>query len=194
MPSFSGRVARGVSGKIAKLIDDQIVERFYDDDEVERVTFDRNSTVNPIRVYFGLLAIKATGGPSFIVQRDAAGGSGQVLGSYSFAGQDTSGNVQAAGAEIQGVNHPTSTDIGADIVFRTRSAGGSLTRRAAILKDGAIEIGLSGGPQILRGSGSPEGVVSAPLGSEYRNELGGTGQTLWIKETAPTANTGWVAK
>lgn len=55
------------------------------------------------------------------------------------------------------------------------------------------EIG-EGGPQSLAGTGSPEGVISAPLGSEYRNKSGGAGQTLWIKETAPTGSTGWVAK
>ena len=42
------------------------------------------------------------------------------------------------------------------------------------------------------GHGSPEGVVSAPPGSDYRNLDGGAGQTLWIKRTGSDPN-GWFA-
>lgn len=46
--------------------------------------------------------------------------------------------------------------------------------------------------RITSGSGSPEGVVSAPVGSEYHRTDGGTGTTLYIKESG-SGNTGWVA-
>jgi hypothetical protein len=42
------------------------------------------------------------------------------------------------------------------------------------------------------GRGSPEGTVSAPPGSDYRNLDGGTGQTFWVKRSGGGA-TGWVA-
>ena len=42
------------------------------------------------------------------------------------------------------------------------------------------------------GTGSPEGVVTAPPGSDYRNLAGGVGETFWVKQTG-TAATGWVA-
>ncbi len=42
------------------------------------------------------------------------------------------------------------------------------------------------------GNGSPEGTVTAPLGSLYRRLDGGVGTTLYSKETG-TGNTGWVA-
>ncbi len=42
------------------------------------------------------------------------------------------------------------------------------------------------------GSGSPEGVVTANIGSTYRRTNGGTGTTFYIKESG-TGNTGWVA-
>ena len=42
------------------------------------------------------------------------------------------------------------------------------------------------------GTGSPEGVVTAPPGSDYRNLAGGVGGTFWVKQTG-TAATGWVA-
>lgn len=47
---------------------------------------------------------------------------------------------------------------------------------------------------IYQGNGSPEGVVTAPRGSEYRRWDGGAGTSFYIKESAGTLNTGWVAK
>ena len=44
-----------------------------------------------------------------------------------------------------------------------------------------------------RGTGSPEGVVAAPIGSLYTRTDGGAGTTLYVKESG-TGNTGWVAK
>jgi len=49
------------------------------------------------------------------------------------------------------------------------------------------------GIQIHTGSGSPEGIVTAPPGSLYSNTAGGAGTTLYVKESG-TSNTGWVAK
>lgn len=43
------------------------------------------------------------------------------------------------------------------------------------------------------GSGSPEGVVTAPIGTYYSRTDGGTGTSLYVKESG-TGNTGWVAK
>lgn len=44
-----------------------------------------------------------------------------------------------------------------------------------------------------KGSGSPEGVVTAPVGSIYLRTDGGAGTTFYVKESG-TGNTGWVAK
>jgi hypothetical protein len=43
------------------------------------------------------------------------------------------------------------------------------------------------------GTGSPEGVVTAPVGSMYTRTNGAANTTLYIKETG-TGNTGWTAK
>lgn len=43
------------------------------------------------------------------------------------------------------------------------------------------------------GSGSPESVLSASVGSTYRRTDGGSGTTFYVKESG-TGNTGWVAK
>lgn len=46
---------------------------------------------------------------------------------------------------------------------------------------------------ISGGTGSPAGVVSAPVGSIWLRTDGGAGTTLYVKESG-TGNTGWVAK
>jgi hypothetical protein len=46
---------------------------------------------------------------------------------------------------------------------------------------------------IRSGTGTPEGVVTAPVGSLFLRKDGGAGSTLYVKETG-TGNTGWVAK
>lgn len=43
------------------------------------------------------------------------------------------------------------------------------------------------------GAGSPEGVVTAPVGSLYTNRSGSTSTTLYVK-TSGSGNTGWTAK
>ena len=50
----------------------------------------------------------------------------------------------------------------------------------------------SAGPQILAGTGTPEGVVAAPVGSLYQRSNGAGNTTLYVKESG-TGNTGWVA-
>ena len=47
--------------------------------------------------------------------------------------------------------------------------------------------------RIKGGTGSPETVVTAPVGSLYLRSDGGAGTTLYVKETG-TGNTGWVGK
>ena len=56
-----------------------------------------------------------------------------------------------------------------------------------------IEFGWSSGPRDMSGTGSPEGVVTAPKGSLWRRTDGGASTTLYVKESG-SGNTGWVAK
>lgn len=46
---------------------------------------------------------------------------------------------------------------------------------------------------IQSGSGSPEGVVTAVVGTLYLRTNGGASTTLYLKESG-TSSTGWVAK
>ena len=47
---------------------------------------------------------------------------------------------------------------------------------------------------ITSGTGSPEGVVAAPVGSIYTNISGGASTTLYIKTSGAATSTGWTAK
>jgi hypothetical protein len=49
------------------------------------------------------------------------------------------------------------------------------------------------GPKIIPGTNTPEGAVTAPVGSLFLRADGGAGSTLYVKESG-TGNTGWVAK
>ena len=56
-----------------------------------------------------------------------------------------------------------------------------------------ISFGASRTVTFSSGSGSPEGVITAAVGSIYTRTNGGAGTTLYVKESG-TGNTGWVAK
>lgn len=58
---------------------------------------------------------------------------------------------------------------------------------------GPIRTGSSIGPTWSSGAGSPEGVVTAPVGSLFSRTDGGTGTSLYVKQTG-TGNTGWIGK
>lgn len=78
------------------------------------------------------------------------------------------------------------------------------TRRATMTSGVAVGLGASHAVAwldsndaptngIYSGTGSPEGVVTAGVGSLYTRRDGGAGSTLYVKESG-TGNTGWVAK
>lgn len=52
---------------------------------------------------------------------------------------------------------------------------------------------MDNGPFWSGGAGSPEGAVTAPIGSIYSRTDGGASTTMYVKESG-TGNTGWVAK
>jgi hypothetical protein len=61
-----------------------------------------------------------------------------------------------------------------------------------VVQVGSVRFGAAG-PTQLTGSGSPEGVITAPVGSIYLRTGGGDGTAFYSKETG-AGNTGWVAK
>lgn len=87
-------------------------------------------------------------------------------------------NIASAGSNVILVNcNPTPT---------------SATTKALLPKTSTI-IGGRNYPQMMQGAGSPEGVVSAPLGSTWMRTDGGPGSSFYVKESG-TSVVGWVAK
>jgi hypothetical protein len=84
-------------------------------------------------------------------------------------------------------------------------AGGNEVLRGSVSGDVSVPIGntvvstaskgflLPGGISWTSGSGSPEGVVTAPVGSLYSRSDGGLLSSLYVKESG-SGNTGWVGK
>lgn len=67
-----------------------------------------------------------------------------------------------------------------------------IQRAAPALYSLDAPIALSTGATINTGTGSPEGVVTAPVGSVYVRTDGAAGTVLYVKESG-AGNTGWVA-
>lgn len=91
----------------------------------------------------------------------------------------------------------TNEASGAALQF-TQAGTGSITfdvnsvREAAIDASG-IHAGSTSAPFWTSGSGTPEGAVTAPVGSIFSRTDGGAGTSFYVKESG-AGNTGWVAK
>lgn len=90
-----------------------------------------------------------------------------------------------------------STGSGSSVIILSTSAAGSTgtTTRAATerVRISSAGIQLNSGPIWASGTGSPEGVVTAGIGSIYSRTDGGASTSLYVKESG-TGNTGWAAK
>ncbi|MEY2886280.1 MAG: Gordonia phage Sour [Actinomycetota bacterium] len=122
----------------------------------------------------------------------------------SFDLQSTSNVVM----DVTRVNAATDTKIWRDVTgtaSRARqvvSDAGSATNFEIVTRSGttvsqiewrASAFKFNQGPTITTGTGTPEGVVTAPIGSLHLRTDGGASTTLYVKQSG-TGNTGWVAK
>jgi hypothetical protein len=125
-------------------------------------------------------AIKRNGTGIHIVLADDSGFAPLNCGNLA-----ANGNIRSTDTALIGWLNTRSAMISpADGVIRlTNNAGTSYTR----LELGEANLGIS------RGTGSPEGVVTALVGSLYLRTDGGLLTTLYVKESG-TGNTGWAAK
>lgn len=114
----------------------------------------------------------------------------------------TSGNLTATGISVltdstrsAGANNLTNVGMlasasGAQINIALQTDAGDVVFNAA---SGSIYFGSRSGPLLKSGTGTPEGAVTAPVGSMFLRTDGGAGTSFYIKESG-TGNTGWVAK
>ena len=106
------------------------------------------------------------------------------------------GNSSAAPFIATNDHHATSKKYVDDAI-----AASGIGTDSDIVTTGNIQAGIitassvvqSSGPSWTSGTGSPEGVVTASVGSLYSRTDGGAGTTLYVKETG-ASNTGWLAK
>lgn len=77
-----------------------------------------------------------------------------------------------------------------DTAFQiVRAAGGAITLARPTIITSSLRVSNTAAT-ITSGTGSPEGVVTAPVGSLFLRTDGGAGTTLYIKESG-AGNTGW---
>lgn len=94
-------------------------------------------------------------------------------------------NVEDALAEVKEL-----VDDLVDSTLYLPISGGTMTGPIGI---GNASDSMSAVVQILKGTSSPEGSVTAPAGSIFVDISGGAGTTLYVKESG-AGNTGWAAK
>jgi hypothetical protein len=103
----------------------------------------------------------------------------------------------AAGNSLLAVSADGTTTTQQAAFFRSKGTGAIASFNNAalavwnILTSGRVV--LNAGPAWCSGTGSPESVVTAPIGSIYSRTDGGAATSLYVKE-AGAGNVGWVAK
>jgi hypothetical protein len=127
-------------------------------------------------------ALKIANNKNFVWEK--SDGSNGVTAGASVAGDITFNNLVSGTAFAWAV---TGTGSGSRHQW---SVGG--TNRLVVDNSG-IRHGSTAAPFSTSGSGSPEGVVTAIVGSFYLRTDGGAATSIYIKESG-TGNTGWVAK
>ncbi|MFM2007615.1 MAG: hypothetical protein RLZZ09_3270 [Pseudomonadota bacterium] len=134
-----------------------------------------------------------TGNNAVAIGSGSGAGSGNnntIIGTNAANGLTTGGQNVVIGTSVaqnlQNGSQNTIIGYGA-----TAPAAG--VNNQLVLVAGTTKLQLTGGLQWLNGAGSPETVITAPVGSLYTRIDGGAGTTLYVKESG-SGNTGWVAK
>ena len=125
---------------------------------------------------FGSVALNFMGGYDLIGRPSGIALGGQITGE-SIRLASATGNITTIGT----------------IATTSTEASTSTTTGALIVSGG---VGIAGAVNSLYqrvGSGTPEGVVTAPVGAVFHRTNGGAGTSFYVKESG-TGNTGWVAK
>jgi len=152
----------------------------------------------------------SSSGPSLILsRRSTSPAASDNLGTIIFAGRDSGLGTDFYGEIKAVIIDPTASSEDGRLDFRTTIAGspgnrffiqdGVFTNASGVVDPGAGNIAASeyrAGASAVKwvtGTGSPEGVVTAPIGSFYSRTNGGAGTSFYVKESG-SGNTGWVAK
>ena len=83
------------------------------------------------------------------------------------------------------------TTLAVDLAIIYTSTNVPTVHGRSLVADTSVKVG---GATIYSGSGSPIGSVVGTTGDLYLNTSGGSGTTLYVKESGVNTNTGWVGK
>lgn len=131
-------------------------------------------------------ALKALAG-AFYLQSHA---DGAISGASNFISSSDGGNLVFATANT--ARWAIDATSGSFVVAGGTPNIGDASGLSPVNVFASARFGFVSGPTINFGSGSPEGVVTATVGSLYLNTAGGTDTTLYTKNSG-SGNTGWVA-
>jgi hypothetical protein len=129
---------------------------------------------------------------------------GGIIGPHSFRTTSGSSRRFRYGINIASTNVTNCTVYGPSAGYGTSAASEFGTAPISDSGTGTVIVGgrdanmrsfdkLSNGVMRLTGTGTPEGAVTAPVGSTYHRSDGGAGTSFYVKESG-AGNTGWVAK
>lgn len=90
----------------------------------------------------------------------------------------------------KGLERARITEDGEILVATTTDGGAEKIQVNGGISATSLKVGAA---SILAGTGTPEGLQTAPVGSLFLRTDGGAATTLYVKESG-TGNTGWVAK
>lgn len=127
---------------------------------------------------------------NLVAQRSIPGGAAGRFARFDVVEGDFVGVIPDA-ADIQTGQFPLAR--GGTGAADATTARSNLTAAKSGVNTDITELSLGAGIRILAGAGTPEGSVTANVGSLYLRTNGGAATTLYVKESG-SGNTGWVAK
>lgn len=110
-------------------------------------------------------------------------------GTANYAGSGSGGG--GGSGTVTSVSVTTANGVSGTVANPTTTPAISLTLNAITPTSVAATATITGS-NLIRGAGSPEGVVTAGVGSLYERTDGSSGTSLYIKESG-AGNTGWTA-
>ncbi len=163
-----------------------------------------NSHTNTGAAAFGNLYINLTnqvsGGHPGIFLNGGSGNQGWEINNDNFGNLDIGPYTNNPSGQFVDAIHidPSAANVGTGVPFsagktNAPAAGFKFESAGNALIDGNLTFGTSAGPFVTNCVGSPNGVITAPIGSLALRTDGGAGTTLYVKEST-SGNTGWVGK
>ena len=131
----------------------------------------------------GNLGFTLFGGGNINLDADFSGSGRVNVGSTTTAGVLQVNNTYTSATNFEGFRASWASNVAS--MKPVAGSGGGTVRTAQYYTTGTVFWSS--------GAGSPEGVVTAPVGSMFTRTDGGANTTLYVKESG-VGNTGWIAK